>query len=172
MEYKKRYVDHLSKVFLSFFFVGYLPIAPGTWGTLATIPLLYLFHLHASLTLLIISTLLITIVSCFITDIYQRKHDLHDPGWIVIDEVAGMMTTYCFVMAVTNYFSPASVILSFIFFRIFDIVKLWPASFFDKKMTHGAGVILDDIISGIYVGLLFLGLRPILKYYIIFAFEQ
>ncbi len=136
-------------LFVSFLGVGFCPYAPGTVGTLAFLPFLYLLSiLNLSLTTLIIILIFFTIISIYITDNLQKKYKLHDPQWIVIDEVLGIITAYLFV----NSSSLLALSIIFILFRFFDIVKIWPASYFDKKVTHGAGTILDDIISGIYAG--------------------
>jgi len=140
-------------LFLSFFGVGFLPKAPGTWGTLATLPFLYLLGLFNPPFFLFIPFLLIlTAGSCFIAEHIQKTYEVHDPQWIVIDEVLGMSVTWLFSLK----FSLAHLLIQFVLFRFFDIVKVWPASYFDKKMHHGAGTILDDIVSGIYAGLVYL----------------
>lgn len=140
-------------LFLSFFGVGFLPKAPGTWGTLATLPFLYLLGLFNPPFFLFIPFLLIlTAGSCFIAEHIQKKYELHDPQWIVIDEVLGMSVTWLFSLK----YSLTHLIIQFVLFRFFDIVKVWPASFFDKKIEHGAGTILDDIVSGVYAGLVYL----------------
>jgi len=148
-------------LFLSFFGVGFVKYAPGTFGTLATLPFLYLLgQVKPPLFLFIPFLVSTTIIACLITEFVQRKEHLHDPQWIVIDEVLGMATTWLF----SQSFSPSHLIVQFVLFRFFDIVKFWPASYFDKKMTHGAGTILDDIVSGIFAGTVYL----ILTYFINF----
>lgn len=146
--------DKFSLLFLSFFGTGYAPFAPGTVGSLATIPFLYLFSLlNLPLFVLILFTFLLTIIACFSAEYIQKKKGVHDPGWIVIDEVIGMFVTWIFIYPKFNFLS---IFLVFLIFRIFDIFKIWPATFFDKKVRHGAGTILDDVVSGIYAGLLLL----------------
>jgi phosphatidylglycerophosphatase A len=77
-------------LFLSFFGAGFLPKAPGTWGTLATLPFLYLLGLFNPPFFLFIPFLLIlTAGSCFIAEHIQKTYEVHDPQWIVIDEVLG-----------------------------------------------------------------------------------
>jgi len=93
-----------------------------------------------------------TIISSFVAESVQKNLNLHDPGWIVIDEVLGMTTAWLFIQK-HNFIQLA---LLFVLFRFFDIVKFWPASYFDKKVDHGYGTIVDDIVSGIFAGLLFL----------------
>lgn len=138
-------------LFLSFFGVGFIPFAPGTFGSLATLPFLYLLGQFSPPLFLFLPFLLIFVfLSSFIAEMTQKKYQLHDPGWIVIDEVLGMFVTWLFFRD-NNLLHLA---IAFALFRFFDIIKIWPASFFDKKVHHGAGTILDDIVSGIYAGLL------------------
>lgn len=135
---------------LSFFGVGFIPFAPGTFGSLIPLPLLYLIGQYNLHPLLIISAiLLLTLIFSFICDYAQSKYKLHDPQWIVIDEVLGMATAWSFLLK-QNWIH---YLLVFILFRLFDIFKVWPSSFFDKKIKHGAGVILDDIICGVFAGI-------------------
>ncbi len=140
-------------LFLSFFGVGFIKFAPGTFGTLATLPFLYFASLfNAPFFIFIPFILVLTVGSSFLADHVQKKYKLHDPQWIVIDEVIGMSITWLFSV---NY-NVTHLLLQFTLFRIFDIVKIWPASFFDSKIKHGSGTILDDVVSGIYAGLLYL----------------
>jgi len=139
-------------LFLSYFGTGFFPKAPGTFGSLCTIPLLFWF-VKISLLWQISLVVIFTIIACWRTEIVQKKYKLHDPQWIVIDEVLGMLTTTLFLKHTENLW--LSIIIIFILFRFFDIVKFWPASYFDKKIHHGSGTILDDIISGIYAGMIF-----------------
>lgn len=138
--------------FLSFGGVGFLPKAPGTWGTLATLPILWgLGAVNFPNFMAIPFTIILTVGSCYIAEVVQKEYKLHDPQWIVIDEVLGMFTTWFFMTGAPAW----HLIPAFLLFRFFDIVKFWPASWFDKEMKHGAGTILDDIISGLYAGLVY-----------------
>lgn len=139
--------------YLSFAGVGFLPKAPGTWGSLATIPFLWgLSALNFPNFIIIPFLIFVTAGTCYLTEVVQKKYDLHDPQWIVIDEVLGMLTTWIFMTGAPTW----HLIVAFILFRFFDIYKIWPASWFDKELKHGAGTILDDIISGIYAGFTYL----------------
>jgi phosphatidylglycerophosphatase A len=143
-------------LFLSFFKIGFLPKAPGTWASLATVPLLYLLNkLNVHPLLLLPTFIIFTAATCLVTEWFQKREKIHDPSWIVIDEVLGMITAYFFV---GHLFKTSTIIYLFCFFRFFDIYKFFPASFFDR-MEHGAGTILDDIVSGIFTGLLLLFLH-------------
>jgi phosphatidylglycerophosphatase A len=140
-------------MFLSFFGTGFAPYAPGTIGTVATLPFLALLGEMNPPVIFFIPLLTIsTILSCFIADITQRKHQVHDPSWIVIDEVLGMTTAWLFIAK----HNMLHLFILFCLFRFFDIIKFWPASYFDKDVKHGAGTILDDIVSGIFAGIAYL----------------
>jgi phosphatidylglycerophosphatase A len=139
-----------TMLFLSWFFTGKSPKAPGTVGSLATIPLFYLLHyLHFNIYSLLAFTGALYIAAILITQSVQKKYHLHDPQWIVIDEVIGMLITWAFVMNTV----PHHLFLVFAVFRFFDIIKVWPASYFDK-LHHGVGTITDDVISALYSGVI------------------
>lgn len=142
-------------VYLSFFGVGFLPKAPGTWGSLAICPILYVLGVSEAPFFVFIPFLIMaTIITCYVAEVTQRKFDLHDPGWIVMDEVLGMWTAWLFTLSGNQ--SLTTLLIIFGLFRFFDIIKFWPATYFDKKVKHGAGTILDDIVSGVYAGVVFL----------------
>jgi phosphatidylglycerophosphatase A len=146
-------LKRLDILFLSFFGSGYLPKAPGTWGTLATLPFLYgIGRFNPPYFLFIPLLIIVTIISSFVAEVVQKELKLHDPHWIVIDEVLGMTTAWLFIQT----HNLLHLMILFVLFRFFDIVKIWPASYFDQKVSHGAGTILDDIVSGIYAGLIYL----------------
>ncbi|MEA9354635.1 phosphatidylglycerophosphatase A [Bacteriovorax sp. PP10] len=146
-------LKRLDILFLSFFGVGFLPKAPGTWGTLATLPFLYgLGTFNPPYVLFIPFIIIMTIISSFIADIVQKKFNLHDPQFIVIDEVLGMTTAWLFIQK----HNLLHLFILFALFRFFDIIKVWPASYFDKQVDHGAGTILDDIVSGVFAGVVYL----------------
>jgi len=137
-------------LFLSWFYTGQFSKAPGTMGSLATLPLIYLLHyLQFNIYSLMLLIAVLIGVSIALTENVQKKFHLHDPQWIVIDEVIGMLITWSFV---TTIDFPV-LFLVFSVFRMFDIIKIWPASYFDR-LHHGAGTILDDVISGVYAGII------------------
>mgnify|MGYP003574889972 CR=1 FL=1 len=140
----------LQTLFLSWFYTGKFPKAPGTMGSLATIPLIYLLHyLNIKLWMLIALIVVLFIAAVAVTEHVQKKYHLHDPQWIVIDEVIGMLITWAFIMKIDF----PSIFLVTGLFRFFDIIKIWPASYFDR-LHHGFGTIADDAISGVYAGIL------------------
>jgi phosphatidylglycerophosphatase A len=146
-------LKHPEVLFMSLFGIGFLPKMPGTYGSLATLPLLYLLSLSGAPFFIFIPFLVIaTVISCYIAEITQKKFNVHDPSWIVMDEVLGMLTAWLFIAGdEPNFYALAAL---FALFRFFDIFKIWPASYFDKQVTHGMGTILDDIISGVFAGVI------------------
>lgn len=137
--------------FLSFAGVGFIPVAPGTFGTLATLPFLYaLGEMGVPVFFVIPLLIIVTAISCYLAEALQQNYQLHDPSWIVMDEVLGMTVAWLFI----GTHSLLSLMVLFALFRFFDIFKFGPTAYFDR-MKHGAGTILDDIIAGLFAGLLF-----------------
>jgi len=145
---KLNILDRILILFLSWFYSGKFPKMPGTIGSLATLPFIYLLSLY-QVNIYNLSAIIIVLftLAVFATQHIQSKLSLHDPQWIVIDEVIGMLITWAFIMKT----DPASLFLVFFMFRFFDIAKIWPASYFDK-LHHGFGTIFDDVISAFYAG--------------------
>ncbi len=127
--------------------LGYAPFASGTVGTLAGIPLFFLLsRLPAPLFLLTLTALLF--LAFWASEQAGRIYGVADDGRIVIDELVGYLVT----VALLPFSWPAA-ILGFFWFRLFDIVKPPPASYFDRRMKNGVGVVLDDVAAGIYAAI-------------------
>lgn len=134
--------------FLAFGFgSGLSPIAPGTMGTIAVIPI-YLFMQNLNLLPYIILTAIISIVGIWICGASSKMLGVHDHGGIVWDEFAGYLITM--IAAPSGWLW---VIIGFVLFRIFDIWKPWPIHVVDKHVSGGFGIMLDDIIAGIFAGI-------------------
>ncbi|PPR16805.1 MAG: Phosphatidylglycerophosphatase A [Alphaproteobacteria bacterium MarineAlpha9_Bin3] len=135
---------NLNKIFVSVFGIGYIPYASGTFGSIAGLIIGYLIYL-INYNLLFLLIPLLFILGIKASQIYQNKTGELDSKVIVIDEVVGQL-----IAMMTVIDDLLLLFLSFIIFRIFDIFKPWPASYFDQKMKNGKGVMLDDVIAGIY----------------------
>ncbi len=124
--------------------LGYAPVAPGTFGTLAGIPA---FYLMAPLppALYLVTWLGLLALSFWAAGEAGRIYGVVDDGRIVIDELVGYLVTVAFLP-----FSWSAAILGFFLFRGFDIAKIFPASWFDRRMKNGYGVVLDDVVAGLY----------------------
>ncbi|MFH1288905.1 MAG: phosphatidylglycerophosphatase A [bacterium] len=134
--------ENLVKIFASLF-VGYSPVAPGTFGTLIGIPFYLIFSLKGY-KVYIIFTLLFLILGIKISSIAERLFNEHDSQKIIIDEIAGFLITMLFIPLKIKF-----IILGFIFFRIMDIWK--PVPIYNlQKLPGGFGIMADDIMAGIY----------------------
>ncbi|MSQ47383.1 MAG: phosphatidylglycerophosphatase A [Deltaproteobacteria bacterium] len=130
---------------------GYAPFASGTVGTLVAIPLILLSAqlFSFSVALHLIAIVLAIAGACWVAGVADRELGEHDSGKIVIDEFMGFLVATA-AMEVTW----PQLILAFFLFRLFDIVKPPPASFFDQKVPGGIGVVLDDVCAGLYTNLI------------------
>lgn len=134
--------------FLAFGFgSGLSPKAPGTMGTLAAIPL-YLLLMNLPLTGYLLAVLLISVAGIWICGESSRRLGVHDHGGIVWDEFAGFLLTM--TAAPQGW---AWIVLGFALFRLFDIWKPWPVRVADRQLHGGLGIMLDDILAGIYAWL-------------------
>ena len=148
-------------LFLHCLGIGLFPWAPGTLASLATLPLLYgLGQTGLPVFFLIPVLILLIIGSGLVVHMVQKRHDLKDPSWIVIDEVIGMLVGFLFWPSSQWW----SLFLLFILFRLFDIFKPWPASFCDQRIEHGIGVILDDVVAGGYAGVSMFFIHSIINF--------
>jgi len=121
---------------------GLLPKAPGTFGTLAAIPL-YLLLTPSSMSIYLTVVIAMSIAGIYICGKAAEDAGVHDHGAIVWDEIVGFLITMFLIPL-----SWQSVIVGFVLFRIFDIFKPWPISFIDKNIHGGLGIMLDDVIAG------------------------
>lgn len=131
-------------LFLAFGFgSGLAKKMPGTMGTLAAIPI-YLAFVQFNLWVYSVLTLLACVAGIRICDVAAKQLGEHDFGGIVWDEVAGYLVTMWFVP-----FSWYAVLVGFVLFRIFDILKPWPIKWVDQKVEGGLGIMLDDLLAGL-----------------------
>ncbi len=136
----------LVKTLSTFFFIGYLPLIPGTFGSIAGLLLFWLSGANPAFHLVILSALLFIglAVAKDAEVIFGRK----DSSRIVIDEVCGMLIALLFLPADIRV-----VITAFLLFRILDAFKAWPASK-AEELPQGIGVMADDIVAGIYTNII------------------
>jgi len=145
-------------LFVTCFGIGTIRYAPGTIASLITTVLLYsLFHiLNFSNNVILFSLLLIFLYSFYAVAEYIKESENKDPKEVVIDEVVGQsIPIYLYEIAHGPEKNSQEVILFYIYifvlFRFFDIKKPFPVNIFDKKFKNSFGVILDDVIAGLYV---------------------
>ena len=122
---------------------GLSPKAPGTAGTLLTVPLVY-FLQQQTLLVYALVTLFILLTGSWVCGYAAKKLQVHDHSGIVYDEVAGFL--------ITMFMMPQSwtlMFIGFILFRFFDAVKPWPISWIDKNIHGGFGIMFDDVVAGV-----------------------
>ena len=145
----------MSRVVATFFGVGLLPWAPGTWGSAAAIPVAWVLHGLGGFPALLLAALAVTLIGWAATAAATRGKADHDPSEVVIDEVAGMF----FALLPLSYglwqagaepwaFPWPGWVAAFVLFRLFDITKPGPVGWADRR-CGALGVMLDDVIAGV-----------------------
>jgi phosphatidylglycerophosphatase A len=127
--------NKISHVLATCLGVGSIPFAPGTWGSLFAVLLIYN----------------IAFLQEWWVCVEVHKETKSDSSEIVIDEFAGMFVACMFI----NH-DFISLVFAFLFFRFFDIVKPWPISWVDKNIKNGPGILIDDLLAGLFAGILML----------------
>ncbi|MEW6615621.1 MAG: phosphatidylglycerophosphatase A [Thermodesulfobacteriota bacterium] len=132
---------------------GYSPVAPGTAGTLVGIGIYFIIY-NPNPLIYTTTVMVMFFLAVLISNKAEKILHENDSRHIVIDEIFGFIVTMAFVPKSFLY-----VVLGFFFFRVFDIIKIFPVNFFDKKVKGGYGIVLDDLFAGIYANLLLQGIR-------------
>lgn len=135
------------KLFATVFGVGYCPVAPGTVGTIAGAGFYFLMR-NMPLPHYIIFVLVFIFMASWVADIAEEIFTEEDPQKVVIDEVAGFLVTM-----IGFQFNWILVVAGFILFRIFDIIKPFPIRQLEKRITGGFGIVLDDVLAGVYANI-------------------
>ena len=147
-----------SHIFATLFGVGLLPFAPGTWGSLFGLTLFFYTNIYLSINVQFFYFLLIAIILFAILVCYFATKELSDnekdQKSIVIDELAGVWIAFIPVSGIVMMqdFLTYS-ILAFLLFRLFDIWKPYPIGLIDEKIKNYLGVVLDDLVAGLYAAI-------------------
>ena len=137
-------MNQLIKLIVTFFGSGLLPKAPGTWGSLATLPVAYLIGTYFGSNGILVFVVLVTALGIWASNVYVRSTGKKDPGEVVIDEVAGQSLALSLVPLDWRLY-----LVAFVLFRIFDILKPKPVSTLET-LPDGWGIMLDDLMAGLY----------------------
>ena len=147
-----------NSLFVTMFGLGKIKFIPGTFGSFATIIILYyFFHIvNISSNMILVFLMIIFIYSFYAVSSHIENNENKDPGEIIIDEFIGQsIPIYLYEISHgTEKTSNEAIIfygICFILFRYFDIIKPFPVSFFDKNFKNSFGVIMDDVCAGFYV---------------------
>ncbi|MCF6292123.1 MAG: phosphatidylglycerophosphatase A [Robiginitomaculum sp.] len=138
----------LSKILATFFGTGYLRPAPGTWGSLAALPLGVWVLVVSDWYVLLALTIVIFFIGIWASDHYSKNTGNKDPSEVVIDEVAGQWLALVFVQPILW-----QVLAAFVLFRLFDITKPWLIGRLEK-LPGGLGIMSDDMLAGLVAGIL------------------
>ena len=151
-------MNNINFLFVTLFGIGKLKKIPGSYASLATtIFLFFLFHiLNFTPHTVLIGIIIIFFISLFAVNIFIKDLDNKDPKEIVIDEFIGQSIPICLYEIAHEGTKETSQVLTFYFimfilFRIFDITKPYPVSYYDKNFKNSFGVIMDDVCAGLYV---------------------
>ena len=138
----------MPNVFLTFLYSGHAPKAPGTAGSLVAVILGALIVRYVSMETLVLLTILFTIIGIKQINAYEANSGIHDDGRIVIDEVIGV-----WIALILSSGTLFQVVLSFAFFRLFDIWKPSLIGKIDRDVKGGWGVMGDDMLAGVLAGI-------------------
>ena len=125
------------------FYSGYIPFAPGTFGTLTALPLCYLLS-FCSPGVGVGMIAAVIVLAVWMAGASEKLLGRKDPGCIVIDEIAGMLVTMAGLP-----FTLFTAVAGFVLFRILDIVKPFPIRTLERKIPGGTGIVIDDVVAGI-----------------------
>lgn len=163
----KSFVDHVALA-MSTWGVGYLPLAPGTWGSVIGVLIFWLLagaargSINVVLAVQSTAIVIITFMGIWAASRVERLMGLKDPGRVVVDEVAGQMISLLPLSWLARSNSIAWIIVSFTLFRFFDIVKPYPAR--KCEALHGGlGIMADDLVAGVYGALVTAALMMIFR---------
>ena len=155
------------------FGLGKIKFMPGTFGSLATVFILYfLFHMvNLSSSIILVCLVALFIYSFVAVANHIEESENKDPGEIIIDEFIGQsIPIYLYEISHSTEKSHSEVVIfygiCFILFRYFDIIKPFPVSFFDKNFKNSFGVIMDDVCAGLYVVLTLICFMVLKNYFI------
>tara|TARA_Y100000590_G_C15737925_1_gene1019246 strand:+ start:885 stop:1352 length:468 start_codon:yes stop_codon:yes gene_type:complete len=143
-------MNKISKIFSTLFFIGNIKFVPGTTGTFASIIIIFPLYKLIENKYFIILFFIVFFLSLFFVHIYSKKIKKHDSEEIIIDEFLGVYLIFIFYDKYIFFNDYINILIIFILFRFFDIFKIFPANWIDKNLKNSFGIILDDLIAGVY----------------------
>jgi phosphatidylglycerophosphatase A len=154
-------LHHPAALIATWFGIGLLPLAPGTWGSLAALPCAWAIVHFGGPAVLAAAAIIAFAAGCWAAGAVARASLHEDPGFIVIDEVAAQ-----FLVLVAAPLDWRAYAAAFLLFRLFDIAKPWPVRAIERRVKGGLGIMLDDVAAALYAILLLVigegvfGVRP------------
>lgn len=138
----------------TWFGCGLMQPGPGTWGTIGALPFGVIILMFGGVPSLLVAIAVTFIIGLWASKHFERMVREKDSGMIVIDEAVGV-----WIAMIPAILTPTSIGLAFILFRLFDIWKPWPISYLDKRVHGAMGVMIDDVLAGIFAAIVIIGLR-------------
>lgn len=151
-------INKIALFIATFFGSGLSPKAPGTMGSLATLPLAFILSYFFGRTGILLAAVIVFFVGVWAIFEATKNQEEKDPGKIVIDETAGQLISFILVApALYHNVAPQTFVvyvLGFALFRLFDICKMGPVKWADTKLKNTWGVMLDDVFAGIFAAII------------------
>ena len=145
-----------SDFFVTVFYIGRIPLAPGTFSSLFSVIIWFIFFKAANPIFLAILTIILFFLGVLACEHDNKYSNKHDPSYIVIDEFVGQWIVFLFIPV-----NPLNALIGFILFRFFDISKIGPVGYFER-MPGGWGVMADDVVAGVLSLMILYGLQSFL----------
>jgi phosphatidylglycerophosphatase A len=136
---------HPAVLLATWFGTGLLPIAPGSWGSLAALPVAWAIRSHVGTTGLAVATVIVFAIGWWVAATVAKASSIEDPSAVVIDEVAAQ-----WLVLLPAPLDPLAYAVAFLLLRIFDIWKPWPVRWADRHVKGGLGIMLDDLLAAVY----------------------
>lgn len=153
--------EKLALIIATYFGLGLSPKAPGTVGSIGTLPLAFLLCYFFGALGIIVVTIPIAVVGICATDVLICDSEDKDPGKVVVDEVVGQLLAFLFVADILqgNTADWWLYLVGLAAFRFFDICKMGPVKWFDSKMKNAIGVMMDDVCAGLMAAVVVWGVK-------------
>lgn len=148
--------NRLITVLTSFFYLGYSPFASGSCGTIGALPLYYIMSQLLTDIQYLLLVIILSVFCIFLSFKAIKIYKNNDPKEVVLDEVVGYLVAMAFIKP-----TAVNIIIGFVLFRLFDIVKPFPINRLEK-LKGGYGIVMDDIAAGIYTNLILIGINSLI----------
>jgi phosphatidylglycerophosphatase A len=139
-------LSHPAALVATGFGIGLLPKAPGTWASLAALPVGWLIGMEIGATGLLLAAAIAFVAGWWASAIVAKASGIFDPGFVVIDEIAAQLLILAAVPLDWRFY-----LATFLLFRLFDIWKPFPINWLDRTVKSGFGIMLDDVAAALYV---------------------
>ena len=136
---------HPASLLATWFGIGLLRPAPGSWGSLAALPCAWAIVYYGGPYALALATVVLFFLGCWVSGLYEQASGGKDPGVVVIDEVAGQ-----WLVLIAAPLDPWYYLAGFLFFRLCAITKPWPANWAERRFSGGLGIMMDDFMAALY----------------------